>query len=124
MTRSAKTLVHHVSRAPLTVLLIVLGLCAGLAPLTGAGPAVRAAQSSMAFSRPAAAPSPVQASERLAATSKGALAERDSSFGLPPSSPILELVVWIALPLFGGQPIPGLREFAARPYQARAPPAV
>jgi hypothetical protein len=124
MTNSARTLFHDAARAPVAVLLIVLGLCAGLSPLAGSGQTARAAQGSFAFARLAASPLPAQASERLAVASRGTVDERDSSLDLPPSFPLSQLVRWIELPVFGGQPVAGLRPFSAGLYQARAPPAV
>jgi hypothetical protein len=121
---SAKTLFHDVSRAPVAVLLVVLGLCAGLGPLAGTGQSVRTAHSQSAFARLAASPSPLHASERLVVVTKGSIGERDSSLGPTPPFLVSQVATWVGSTVFGGHPIAGLRQFSANLYQARAPPAV
>lgn len=121
---SAKTLFHDVSRAPVAVLLIVLGLCAGLGPLAGSAPTPRTAHNASAFARLAASPLPAQAAERFAVVSKGTVDDRDTSFGPLPPRVLSEAPGWNMSPGFGGQPVMGLRQFSANLYHARAPPAV
>lgn len=123
MVNSVKTLFQDVVRAPVAALLIFLGLCASLAPLTGLGHTVRPPDGPSGFVRVAASPSHAQASERLLLATKGSFGERGHS--LVPSPPFLVTgaITLFATPLFGGAPILGLPQFSASLYHARAPPA-
>ena len=120
---SARQLTEDFRKGPVAALLVLVGLCAGLAPFGSGAQMVRDPVARTVAARGASAGTALRASERQIVTGKATIEEPGAA--LPPLPPALlaRPAPWAAVPRFAGYPAADLPAPTTFLYRARAPPA-
>ena len=125
MKQPAIYILQGVRRGPVAALLILIGMCAGLAPLSGSSAASRDAAARILSVRGAAsAASAVRASDRASISEPARVTEPRAVILPPPPLIVAILTEWAAPALFPAETSFGLQDLLAHHYRARAPPAI